>query len=361
MKRSTNFHIAILAAIVLSSFLLLSLSFASSVGAARPVFPDIVPLPKGFQPEGIAIGRGTDFFVGSIVTGAIYAGDLRTGQGEILVFPQEGGQAIGLWVDPRTNFLFVAGGFAGTAYVYDAATGAELAVYQLADPMAVPPPLINDVVVTREAAYFTDSFRDFMYRVPLGPGGSLPDQAAVQELPLGGDFVLVPQMPGELIVNANGIDATPNGKMLLIVSSVLGKLYRVDPNTGNATEVDLGLGSEPLPSADGIVLRGRMLYVVQNFINQIAVVQLDPGLASGTVVEYITSPNFRIPTTASDFGNALYAVNARFDVAPPIGPPHPDVEFEVVRVQINGSSKAPGLNHARSVTTMWGVIKTSAR
>lgn len=321
MKRNTNSHIAILAAIVLSSSLFLSLS----VGAARPLFPDIVPLPKGFQPEGIAIGRGTDFFVGSIVTGAIYAGDLRTGQGKILVSPQEGRQAIGLWVDPLTNFLFVAGGSAGTAYVYDAATGAEVAVYQLADPMAVPPPLINDVVVTHEAAYFTDSFRALLYRVPLGPGGSLPDQAAVQELPLGGDFVHV---PGE--VNANGIDATPDGESLLIVSTFLGRLYRVDPDTGNATEVDLG--GELLPCADGIVLRGRMLYAVQNFINQIAVVQLDPGLSSGTVVEYITSPNFRIPTTASAFGNALYAVNARYDVAP-----HPDVDFEVVRVEINGS------------------------
>jgi hypothetical protein len=36
---------------------------------------------------------------------------------------------------------------------------------------------------------------------------------------------------------------------------------------------------------------------------------------------------FRIPTTIAEFGDALYAVNARFDV-----PPTPDTEYDVVRV-----------------------------
>jgi hypothetical protein len=43
----------------------------------------------------------------------------------------------------------------------------------------------------------------------------------------------------------------------------------------------------------------------------------------------ITSPLFRIPTTIAQFDNALYAVNARFDVAPT-----PDTEYEIVRVSI---------------------------
>jgi hypothetical protein len=45
----------------------------------------------------------------------------------------------------------------------------------------------------------------------------------------------------------------------------------------------------------------------------------------------ITSPELMIPATAAEFGNSLYAVNARFDVAPP-GLPAPDVEFQVVRL-----------------------------
>lgn len=76
---------------------------------------------------------------------------------------------------------------------------------------------------------------------------------------------------------------------------------------------------------------GKTLYVVQNFFNQIAVVHLTPDLSSGSVGTPIVSSEFRIPTTAAEFGNALYAVNARFDVAPP-GLPAPGVEFEVARV-----------------------------
>jgi hypothetical protein len=37
--------------------------------AAQAVFPPVIPLPDGFQPEGIAVGNGTTFFVGSIPTG----------------------------------------------------------------------------------------------------------------------------------------------------------------------------------------------------------------------------------------------------------------------------------------------------
>jgi sugar lactone lactonase YvrE len=99
----------------------------------------------------------------------------------------------------------------------------------------------------------------------------------------------------------------------------------VDPTTGTATRIDLGTGS--VPNGDGILLQGKTLYVVQNVLNQIAVVKLDPDFTSGTIVDTITSPSFRVPTTIAKFGDALYAVNARFDT-----PPTPDSEYEVVRV-----------------------------
>ena len=46
--------------------------------AAKTAFPDIVPLPTGFEPEGIAIGGGSTFYAGSLADGTIVAGDLRT-------------------------------------------------------------------------------------------------------------------------------------------------------------------------------------------------------------------------------------------------------------------------------------------
>jgi hypothetical protein len=130
-------------------------------------------------------------------------------------------------------------------------------------------------------------------------------------------------------INANGIDATPSGERLVIVNLCTGSLYRLDPASGYATAIDLGGGA--VVFGDGIVLNGQELYVVQNFLNQIAVVELSPDLTRGAIAHVITDPDFRIPATAAQFGPALYAVNARFDVAPP-DVPSPNVEFEVVRV-----------------------------
>jgi hypothetical protein len=319
--------------------ILLLLQGVSTFAAPSETFPKQILLPNGFQPEGIATGRGTDFYVGSlgrlaadgltVVGGAIYKGDLRTGEGQILVPSSAGQMAIGLAVDTRTNYLFVAGGPFGSARVYDAATGATVAEYQLTTQPFLTN-LVNDVIVTRQAAYFTDSFRPVLYRVPLGPGGALLDSAVPQEIPLGGEF---DHVFGQF--NANGIDATPNGKWLVVVNSFLGTLYRVDPGTGLAMLIDLG--GDTVPAGDGILLDGKRLYVMQNTLNQIAVVELAPDLLSGTLVRVITDPDFfKIPTTIAGFGSDLYAVNARFDVAaPPLPgsqPADPNLEYDVIKV-----------------------------
>jgi hypothetical protein len=226
-------------------------------------------------------------------------------------------------------YTFVAGGPFGNATVYDSATGATLAEYQLTTAPFLTT-LVNDVIVTRQAAYFTDSFQPFLYRVPLGPAGALPDPGVVQEIALGGDF---DHAPGQ--INANGIDATPNGKWLVVVNYSLGTLYRVEPDTGTAVQIDLG--GDTLPYGDGILLDGKTLYVLQNEFNHIAVVDLEPDLLSGTVVRQITDADyFKIPTTIAEFGNDLYAVNARFDVAAPPLPGNPqadpNLEYDVIRV-----------------------------
>jgi sugar lactone lactonase YvrE len=299
--------------------LLLLAALALPGAAGAKAFPDVIPLPDGWQPEGIATGRGTDFYVGSLANGAIYAGDLRTGEGGVLVAGQESRVAVGLAFDRRSGYLFVAGGPTGMAYVYDTRTGAEVAAFELTTAETA---FVNDVVVTRQAAYFTDSFQAQLYRLALGPGGSVDAWAAPETIPLGGDFVMVPGA-----FNANGIEATRNGRWLILVSSAAGALYRVAPDSGVAQEIDLGGAS--VASGDGILLRGRTLFVVQNFLNQIAAVRLSPDLLTGEVVEIISDERFRIPTTVAAFGSSLYAVNARFDV-----PPQPDTEYEVVRVNI---------------------------
>ena len=127
----------------LLALLLVALSLTMIAGTSATPFPEVIPLPDGFRPEGIAIGTGTTFYVGSIPTGAVYSGDLRTGEGEILVPAQEGRSAIGLKFDDRTGLLFVAGGATGYAYVYDAETGATISAIQLETLTRRPETLVS--------------------------------------------------------------------------------------------------------------------------------------------------------------------------------------------------------------------------
>ena len=284
-----------------------TLLLAAAAAAGGAAFADRVELPDGWQPEGIATGRGHDLFVGSIPTGAILRIDARTGEREIAVPAVAGRAAIGLKVD-RHERLFVAGGPTGKAFVYDADSGALLAEFQLAGA----PTFVNDVALTRDAAYFTDSQRPVLYVVDS-------DLSGARELPLAG-FEMQPGF------NLNGIVASPNGETLLAVQSNAGRLWRIDADTGAAQAVDLGGAS--LANGDGLLLVGRTLYVVQNFLNQIAVVRLDPGFESGEVVRTISSGDFDVPTTIARFGNSLYAVNARFGT-----PPTPETDYWITRVR----------------------------
>jgi sugar lactone lactonase YvrE len=284
---------------------------AIAATAAAATFPQVIQLPRGFQPEGIEIGRGTTFYVGSVANGAVYRGNLRTGTGAVLVAGQGGKAATGIELD-RFNRLFVAGAGTGDAYVYNARTGALLRTYDFASGDT----FINDVVVTPSAAYFTDSRKAVLYVVPIGPQGAL---GAFRILQLSGDFALAAGF------NLNGIDATPNGKTIVAVQSNNGRLFRIDPATGVTRTIPLG--GESVPNGDGILLTGKTLYVVQNQLNRVAVIALSPDLGSGRVVTRLSDPDFAVPTTIDDLGRRLYAVNARFGVANP-----GTAEYQVVQL-----------------------------
>lgn len=284
-----------------------------SVGSSAVSFPQRMDLPDGFLPEGIAVGPGPTAWFGSRADGDIYEIDLRTGDGEV-ISQGPGTPSIGLDSDHRGR-LFVAGGPAGTGRVVDTTSGDILANF----PFTTGTTFVNDVVITRSAAWFTDSMQAQIYGVPLAPNGDLADPADVVTLPLGGDWV-----QGEGFA-ANGVTETPDGSALLVVHSTLGELHRVDTSTGQTQVVDLGGAS--LVAGDGMLLLGTTLYVVQNRFNQIAVVELDRAGLTGTLVDTITSDDFDIPTTVAAFGPWLYLPNARFST-----PPMPDTEYWVTQV-----------------------------
>jgi sugar lactone lactonase YvrE len=273
---------------------------AAALGAGVDRAPTKIALPDGFQPEGIDIGPGGVFYVGSIPTGAIFRGSVVTGKGAVLVPGASGRAAVG--VDERRHRLFVAGGSTGKGFVYDARTGALVREYRLASGS---PTFVNDVVVTKDAAYFTDSYQQVLYRVTIARSGA--PRASAQSIPLSGDIAHTTGL------NANGIEATPNAKTLVIVQTNTGKVFTVDPGSGVTRTIAV---NATLTNGDGLLLQGRTLYVVQNRDNRIAVVSLAANLRSGRVVRYVRSATFDVPTTIARRGNRLYAVNARFNTTP---------------------------------------------
>jgi sugar lactone lactonase YvrE len=297
---------------------------AMATPASARAYPDSVPLPVDFQPEGIAVGPGSVFYVSSIASGDIYRGDLRTGTGAVFVDAPTGSAALGLKVDQSHHLLFVAGGPTGAAYVYDTDTGASVATYQFAPAGAS---LLNDVVVTRDAAYFTDSFAPVLYKIPIDAHGTLGAGSVIVLTGPAASFI-----PGAF--NLNGIDATPDGSTLIVSHSELGQLFTIDPVTGSSEEVDVA-GLVP-GTLDGLLLQGRTLWVVENFANTLVGVTLSPDLSSGTITSVIQSPLFQVPATVARHGDRLALVNTRFDLGfpPPFGPgAPPGTEFNVAVVR----------------------------
>ncbi|HEV7647405.1 MAG TPA: superoxide dismutase [Actinophytocola sp.] len=277
--------------------------------AAGPLFPATIALPAGFQPEGIAIGPGPVAYLGSLADGSIYRANLLTGRGKI-VSVGPGTPSTGLKTDARGR-LFVSGGAGGNARVIDTRTGAILRSYQLASGES----FVNDVVLTSSAAWFTDSVNPVLYKLPLR-GGKLPARA--ETVPITGDLVYQEGF------NVNGITRSPDGKALLVVQSNTGLLFRVS-TSGVARQVAVG---ETLANGDGMLLRGRTLYVVRNQDNTVVVLRLDHRGLQARVVDRLTDERFDVPTTIGAFGGRLYLPNARFTT-----PPTPTTPYQVVAIR----------------------------
>jgi hypothetical protein len=315
-----------------TTFLAIAATLVVGEIAGAAAFPARIDLPDGFRPEGIAAGRGATLYVGSIPTGAVRRIDARTGATTEVVPAHEGRAAIGLKLergarrdrghrrghrarashhgrDNRRDRLFVSGGPTGKAFVYDARSGADLAQIQLAPAGAET--FVNDVALTGRAAYFTDSRRAVLYVV---------DENLRRARELG-----LPGFPLAAGNNLNGI-AAAGKRTLLAIQSNTGALWRIDAKTGANEKVDLG--GATLENGDGLLLEGNTLYVVQNRLNQIAVVTLSKDWRSGNVgATPITSDGFDVPTTIARLGDRFYLPNARFTT-----PPEPDTDYWVTAV-----------------------------
>jgi hypothetical protein len=283
-----------------------SASASPAAGRAHGPAARVIGLPAGFRPEGIT-SRGRTFYTGSLADGRIWAGDLRTGRGGVLLPGQPGRQLRGMQVDRRTGLLWVAGneGPTGIVLAVDARTGQVERRYVVEGAQ-----FLNDLVVTRRAVWVTDSRVDRLTRIPLRRSGA----------PAGGDvrqLAITGQWPATGNIRANGIRRLPDGT-LVVVHSAAG-LFTISPRTGQARRLPVQ-GGPGITAGDGLELRGSQLYVVRGSgQNEVSVVRLRRSGGDSTAIwkGALTDPALDVPSTATFARGRLWAVNARFGVPSP--------------------------------------------
>lgn len=286
---------------------LLSIGLVAGPVAAQDGL-DRIEMPNGWAPEGITTD-GEQLFAGSLANGAILTADPATGETEVLFEGGEGLIVAGIDYD-EAGRLWAAGATGGEVRAYDAETGELLETYPFQAGF------LNDAVVTADAVYISDSFVPQVAVVPLGEDGTLPAPEEAFVLPISGDLTY-----GEGF-NANGIAATDAG--LVLVHSGEGRLYRIDPATGESTLIDTGAAE--LKAGDGLELVDQTLYVMRNrlgpsIVGEIVAVELDEELTSGSVIGSVSSEDWDVSTTVAAIGDDLWSVNARFgtDATPDTG------------------------------------------
>jgi hypothetical protein len=290
---------------------LITIPLAASAVLAAP-FPARIDLAGGWAPEGIAAGPGTTAYVGSLATGGVAAIDLRSGAVESdFIEGVAGTVAVGLEYEAGADRLWVAGGPGQQVRVHDASSGDLLETY------AFTSGFVNDVVVTRDAVYATDSNIPQLLVIPLGDDGSLPNPADAFALPISGDFVY------QAGFNANGIAELAG--WLIVPQSNTGELFAIDPATGASVQL---LPEGSIPSADGLELVGSTLYVV---VRGEAFTGVEVYRFHGGAVVFqgrIPSDELDVPTTVAFQDGRLWVANARFGT-----PVTPDTEYWITRLR----------------------------
>jgi hypothetical protein len=281
-------------------------------GDEHPVeAPKTVSLPDGIRPEGITSGPGTRFYVGSLADGRIVAGDLRDGTSSVLLKGAAGRSLRGLYWDRRTGLVWAAGSVGSVAHVYAVSARTGAIVTDTVVPGAL---FLNDLVVSRQAVWVTDSRVDRLTRIALHRGGK-PTGDAPEFVRFRGAW---PRFDGSAI-NANGVRRLRDGSLVLNNSRV-GGLWRVDLRDAVTTRIPV-LGGPPITGGDGLELdRGILFNVRGTGQKEVSVLRLahhDDDTWSAKWLGRLTDSTLDVPSTATTAGGWLWAVNARFGVASP--------------------------------------------
>jgi Cu-Zn family superoxide dismutase len=273
--------------------------------------------PAGSKYEGIGLDeRRNLFYVSETTGGEISRG--RVGDPDVEPWLDGDGKdgrftARGIDVD-TSGRIFIAGGPNSTdhpgapdLWVYSR-EGVLLAALNAGAAGAV----FNDVTVARDgAAYFTDSsLTPRIFKVVQRNG--------TWSVELWKDATGTIQTSGPF--NLNGIVGTSDGRALIVVQST-GALWRFDLASKEVTPIALsGLTGADLVGGDGIVLRGKKLYVIRNFQHVLVELRMTDQFSGASFVTSVRTDASRVFTTAKYAHGRLLAVDSKFDdpvAAPP--------------------------------------------
>jgi Cu-Zn family superoxide dismutase len=275
--------------------------------AAAPRVFTLAPDPAG-NPEGIAVDRRTkQFYVGVSADGAIYSGTLGSETVSPFIAGASGGSALGLKVS--RGKLYVAGGQSGLIKVYNLATKALVGSFDTG-----PGGALNDLVITHHGDVFvTDSFRPTLWHVTaaqVAAGTGTP-----QALDLSGSITFTAGF-----FNVNGIVATDR-RTLVVNQTNTGQLWRIKLNrSADAIRRIDEITGVPLPGADGMILDGGRLVVVQGSpVAQLHFVKLRHDARRAKDLGTQTGDTLHGPSTIARLGKLYLVVNA--DFAGAVSPP----------------------------------------
>lgn len=285
---------------------------AAFLGAA-PAFAQsgvrILPLPDAAAyPEGVAVDPTSGaIYTNSANTGVVFRIDHDTGAAVQIADPLGMGDsqiakpvsvALGLKADGQGR-LWVAGARTGSMHVIDIATGERLARFTTPEGAW----LINDVALTSDAAYFTDTLRPVLWRVARD---SLADAALEPWLSFEGTVLEYGEEP-----NLNGIVATPDGRYLIVVLMRTGRLFRIDAETREVAAIDAGASA--LDGGDGLALVGQRLFLVRQSAGEVVALDLSDDLSKAVETMRIKPTELAWPATIAVRGDRLIVANSQLN------------------------------------------------
>ena len=252
--------------------------------------------PTRFFPEGVAVDRAGNFYMGSMDLGLIYKGtaDNPTAVAFIPAGSNNLVSVLGLYADDPTNTLWVCssdagnGARAGMAPValksFDLTTGAAKNSYAWPAPTTTPIAgatvngFCNDVTVDADGnVYATDSWYPRILR--LKKGATALDQWVSDPVLGAGQWHLngldVDQSTGNLFVVDQGSDAQA------------GKLFRIpiNPSTGAAGTITEITFAQPLKHPDGLKVIAPNLLAMGEAAGAVSTIKLtnNTGVVSNVI------------------------------------------------------------------------------